>query len=234
MKKLSKKNILRYKSPHEESPDTISTLSMHLPQWYKKIPQWKDNNIQVFPKGTKTVKRCAPYLDSLLTGYALTLPGDVLVDTSSDLVFSWATSYPLTTYRSDNVNKDLPVPFGCSSEEYTWVFPVSLKIPKNYSAIITHPFNRYDLPFMTVTGIVDGEFTLASGNNLPFYIKENFKGVIPKGTPIAQVIPFKREPWKLKEDDEIIKEGILNVKKSNASSFTGWYKARIWQKKTYE
>jgi hypothetical protein len=31
--------------------------------------------------------------------------------------------------------------------------------------------------------------------NIPFFIKEGFSGVIPKGTPIAQVIPFKRESW---------------------------------------
>ncbi len=207
---------------------------MHLPQWYKKMPQWKNNTISVFPKNSKTVKKCAPYLDSLLIGYALTLPGDLYVDMSADVNLSWATLYPLATHRADNVNNDLPVPFGCVSLEFTWVFPAYLKIPKNYSAIVTHPFNRFDLPFVTLTGVVDGEFTMAGGSNLPFYIKEDFKGVIPKGTPIAQIIPFKRESWKLKEDEEIVKEGILNNKKSHASSFTGWYKTSIWKKKTYE
>jgi hypothetical protein len=34
--------------------------------------------------------------------------------------------------------------------------------------------------------------------NFPFFLKENFSGVIPYGTPIVQVIPFKRENWKSK------------------------------------
>jgi hypothetical protein len=69
---------------------------------------------------------------------------------------------------------------------------------------------------------------------LPFYIKEDFTGVIPKGTPIAQIIPFKRELWKLQEDSAIEQEGTLYNKKSNASTFTGWYKTEIWKKKTFE
>ena len=29
-------------------------------------------------------------------------------------------------------------------------------------------------------------------------MKENFTGIIPYGTPIVQLIPFKREKWKSK------------------------------------
>ena len=31
--------------------------------------------------------------------------------------------------------------------------------------------------------------------NVPFFIKSGFEGVIPAGTPIAQLIPIKREKW---------------------------------------
>jgi hypothetical protein len=233
MRKLLKKNILKYKSPHEESLNTVSTLSVHLPQWYKNIPQWKDNDFNRFPK-SKTVKKCVPFLDSMLVGYALTLPGDLFVNFSADQALTWSTHYSLATYRHENLNKTLPVPSGCAPFEFTWVFPAFVKIPKNYSAIITHPFNRHDLPFITTTGIVDGEFVLNSGSNLPFYMKEDFTGVIPKGTPIAQIIPFKRELWKLQEDSAIEQEGILYNKKSSASTFTAWYKTEIWKKKTFE
>ena len=32
--------------------------------------------------------------------------------------------------------------------------------------------------------------------HFPFLLKKNFEGLIKQGTPIIQVIPFKRESWK--------------------------------------
>jgi hypothetical protein len=47
-------------------------------------------------------------------------------------------------------------------------------------------------------GIVDTDKYTAPVN-FPFVINDiNFEGIIPKGTPIAQVIPFKRDPWEIK------------------------------------
>jgi hypothetical protein len=57
--------------------------------------------------------------------------------------------------------------------------------------------------------------------------------MIPMGTPIAQILPFKREDWKSVEDKTLEKEARLNYLKSS-SVFRGWYKNNIWKKKTYE
>jgi len=47
-------------------------------------------------------------------------------------------------------------------------------------------------------GIVDTDKYFAPVN-FPFVINDpKFEGLIPKGTPIAQVIPFKRDGWKMK------------------------------------
>ena len=32
--------------------------------------------------------------------------------------------------------------------------------------------------------------------NFPFFIKKNFVGTIEVGTPVVQLIPFKRDDWK--------------------------------------
>jgi hypothetical protein len=66
--------------------------------------------------------------------------------------------------------------------------------PKGYGALLTHPINRYDLPFSTTSGYVDfDEYPLPG--NVSFHVKDNFEGVIPAGTPLMSIIPIKREAW---------------------------------------
>ena len=77
---------------------------------------------------------------------------------------------------------------------WKWTVPWSIETPKGFSLLFTHPLNRMELPFVTMSGIVDTD-EYECPVNLPFLIREGFMGVIPKGTPIAQVIPIKREKW---------------------------------------
>jgi hypothetical protein len=67
---------------------------------------------------------------------------------------------------------------------------------------------------------------------LPFFVKEGFEGVVPRGTPIYQIIPFKREKWDSVENPELRKDNLrrgYNV----ASVMYGWYKRNLWSKKEY-
>jgi hypothetical protein len=106
-----------------------------------------------------------------------------------------------------------------------------VQTPKGYSLLVGHPLNRLDLPFFTLSGVVDADGVLTDGN-LPFLLRKGFEGLIPAGTPFAQLIPIKREEWKLQKD-----EGLVQVSSDNgkmAASRMGYYKAKFWQKKKYE
>jgi hypothetical protein len=51
-------------------------------------------------------------------------------------------------------------------------------------------------------GVVDTDEYIAPVN-FPFVLNDiNFEGLIPAGTPMAQVIPFKRDSWKMVFGDE--------------------------------
>jgi hypothetical protein len=72
--------------------------------------------------------------------------------------------------------------------------------------------------FTILPGIVDTDEYYAP-INFPMVINDPaFEGMIPKGTPIAQVIPFKREQWTMqfggaKEIKEQLENAaILNTK----------------------
>ena len=108
------------------------------------------------------------------------------------------------------------------------------KLPDGYSLLITHPHNRLDLPFTTLSGIIDADkFHHVGFGQYPFYIDHNFEGVIPLGTPMFQMIPFKRDEWKsiLKDYDPIEQK-----KRSYISLREFWnvYKNYFWQKKKYD
>ena len=62
--------------------------------------------------------------------------------------------------------------------------------------LFTHPANRFDLPFTTLTGLVDCDRYHDNWIHFPAHWHDaNFSGVLPKGTPVAQCMPVKREDW---------------------------------------
>jgi len=70
------------------------------------------------------------------------------------------------------------------------------------------------------------------GGNYPFFLNRGFEGIIPVGTPMCQIIPFKRETWKAERNEELLK--IANDQKiSSQRKFFNYYRDKIWKKKEY-
>ena len=65
------------------------------------------------------------------------------------------------------------------------------------------------------------------------FIKNNFEGIIPQGTPIAQIIPFRQENWKSQVFKGLVNLGKITSMKSDLIFF-GWYKKTFWVNKKYE
>lgn len=60
--------------------------------------------------------------------------------------------------------------------------------------LFMHPANRFDLPFTTLTGMVDCDSYHDLFVNIPArWSDPAFRGVLKRGTPIAQCIPVRRE-----------------------------------------
>jgi hypothetical protein len=206
-----------------------------IPEWYKNLPLYRDPSNPVF-RGADgitnlTAKACMPVLDAVVSGYMLTLPCDVtFVDQEKfGQRVIWDVSWSVvTSHRSDQVGGHGPA--GYEAHPFKWEGMWEIHMPKGYSFLLTHPFYRYDLPFLTATAMVDGDgFTRPL--NLPFFLVNNFVGTIPKGTPIAQIIPIKREPW-----NHIVTsydaDSSYTIDSLKTTAFRS-YKARWWNKKTY-
>jgi hypothetical protein len=227
---MMRRNILKFESLRPDFPDVIVPTRKNMPQWYKDADLWVGKQAGI---DNHALKACAPFLDALTIGYTFVTTDDILVTTgiNGEPVIRWRNGTDLIGYRSSDHAETLPIPLGCNRLHFTWKPQAIVEIPKGYSAIFTHPFNRADLPFITLTGVVDSA-TVPSGS-IPFFLKEGFTGLIPQGTPYLQIIPFKREDWKAEKFEGLIAKAELITKKSR-SLLKGWYKQNVWEKKNYE
>jgi hypothetical protein len=234
---FKKKPIIEYEPLADYGDHSILPAKKFIPDWYKKIPPFKDDLVYKMDVGfLKTVKLCIPFLDAFSSGYMITLPYDIYIknnDGAPYLTTPYAVSEKNIPKWRSKVAHEQTVPPGCFPYEYTWNSCISYTLPKGYSALVTHPFNRYDLPFTTLTGIIDGGFSVYSHGSFPFYIKDGFEGIIPKGTPIIQILPFRQEKWKSKKTLGLVKEGEKH-NNSSGNVISGWYKKTFWKRKNYE
>ena len=229
-----KKPVLQYESAVEVYPNIITPAKNHVPDWYKKIPKWKNNEMFEVGKGFNvTVKHCMPFLDSLTAGYMIVLPNDLYVknDDGAPLIAWNHTDFPPIA-RQDLASPNL-VPIGHHPTEFVWQSGVSNTIPIGYSVLFTHPLNRHDLPFTTLSGVVDGGLVMNPKGQIPFFVKKDFEGIIPQGTPIAQIIPFYKQNWSSKIQNGLILEGEKTSRQSR-SLISGWYKKTFWTRKKYD
>jgi hypothetical protein len=211
----------------------ITPIKKHIPKWYKDIKSQTSTNIAFNDQNLvyKNAKNCVPFLDSISSGYTITLNSDIYVTKQmGQPFFRWqVTPNPMDIRPDDD---SIPVPAGHSSINCIWLIPYSFKLPTGYSALFTHPLNRHDLPFTSLSGIVDLDNGM-NGGNFPFFIRDDFEGIIPAGTPIVQIIPFKRESWVSKRDETLSKKTkILGIRSLRV--FFNFYKNNLWHKKSYE
>lgn len=231
-----KKNIFKF-VPIENGIEDIKPAKSYIPDWYKSIKPFNKSNISFdnSNKQIKNLKLCIPFLDALTSGYIVELGCDVYFDTRGDnKTIKWGGSAltPLQV-RSIADHSFMPTPPGYDDiNHYAWIINYAIETPPGYSILVTHPFNRFDLPFISFTGIVDAEQLMQAGN-CPFVLKKDFVGIIEKGTPILQIIPFKRENWTSEKDESLLKKDAEERSKSN-NVFFGYYKNNKWIKKNYE
>jgi hypothetical protein len=221
--------------------EPVPAMSM-VPEWYKGLALYGSSNDEkeLYPvnhigtDGTLVAtKKCIPFFDALTSGYYYLLEDDLHVDLNEN-------GFPTLTWKGDVMLIDkrptleVPIPNNCHQLHFGFRMNWYYRTPPGYSVLVTHPMNRYDLPFFTLSGVVDSDVW-----GLPvffsFFLKRDFIGTIPKGTPIMQYIPFKRDSWELeiKNDKASIEEEDFKAEKRR-TMVTGYYKKDVWQKKDFK
>ena len=218
-----------------------------IPDWYKKLKHSVKQN---------TVKGCMPFLDTLTAGYIMSMPQDFIIRHNvyndeikkNDAFQSPSLMYHEHEHTGTNLaqktefhgtqqlagsplvekNKDLPF--------HKITNPWLIKTPPGYSCLFVPPLNNKDDRFEILPGIVDTD-TYEKEINFPIVINGDkyptLETIITKGTPYVQVIPFKRDEWKMEvkvREEEKYKpwELFYRLKLLNL------YKTFFWKKKNFK
>ena len=167
-----------------------------IPDWYKNMDSYIGGERKPNGNGhtSATVKKCMPVFDAITAGYIIESPADVYVSLKNgEQYFEWSSLNLISFHPVEQApNHPARKPHAYPKWNNHW----AIRTPKGYSTLFIQPLHRESL-FTILPGIVDTD-TYTPPVNFPFVINDpTFEGIIPKGTPIAQVIPFKRDNWQM-------------------------------------
>lgn len=221
-----------------------SSAYNNIPKWYKEAESYLSGKKEPTGQGatSATIKRCMPVFDAITAGYIIYTYTDVYVSKKNVLDeygnstgekinwYEWPSHEPIAFHpieqaKNHPLNNGMPYP--------KWINPWSIKTPKGYSVLFTAPMHRESI-FTILDGIVDTD-TYDAPVNFPFVLNNvDFEGLIPAGTPLAQIIPFKREEWNMDFGNE--KDIRKQFETSNflRTSFFDSYKNKFRQIKIYK
>lgn len=212
-----------------------------LPEWLRAMQPYDLDHINTNGKritvenrvANASPKKCVPMLDAMTAGYLIPLWADVIVhQENGSPVINWRVSEDVFSLHGDSA-RDVGRPEGYNPAVFkfhnTWR-PVT---PPGYSVLVTQPAGRTDSPFYAVSAIID---TDKSTTEIvpPLWIREGFEGVIEKGTPIVQVIPFKRENWEAEFSVMGPNEYRHLEDRNFGSNLVNHYARNVWQKKKFK
>jgi hypothetical protein len=190
----------------EKLPPPLPALQA-LPEWLREMPG--EAFSELHGRDVRTVKQCPPFVDAMRHGFVMRLPCDVAVANGR---FSWDWDLPrlagetqprspLSFHVAAQVaGSPLATHDGRAVIKFNSFWTIELA--PGYSLFATHPVNRDDLPFRTLTGMVDSDRFSSVGILFPaVWIDTKFEGLLPVGTPVAQCFPVRREALSLTFED---------------------------------
>ncbi len=172
-----------------------------LPEWLRAMPMTALSDMHDGP--VRTVKQCPPFIDAMRAGFVMPLPCDVHY---ADGAFTWDWRLPQPATPG---HPQAPVSFHAAAQVQGAPFGAgnlikfigfwTIELPPGWSLLATHPVNRDDLPFRTLTGLVDSDRFHQVGLLFPArWLDPGAACTLPAGTPVAQCIPVPREALELR------------------------------------
>jgi hypothetical protein len=164
-----------------------------LPDWFKAMP------LRAFSETLQleqmTVKRCPPFIDAMTHGFLIPLATDLRVE---DGQLTWTGDIPCARVKTNSSPLDFhdnnQVKGSPFFEEDRFVVKFNcfwtIELPPGYSLLVTHPINRPDLPFVSLTGLIDADLYRDNYINFPARWRDpDFKGVLPRALQWFNVCP---------------------------------------------
>jgi hypothetical protein len=243
MKKYSEITFYPFNEETKAITPHPTPASKNIPNWYKKQQAYHSDENEAMKKGqsSSTIKRCMPIFDIMNSGYIIYFPCDIYIDATDPEKIVWSIPEGVKLIKRDLISShssgqvsEYPRDTDKYHKEVFRVLPFwSISTEDGYSCLFTHPFHGEKVPFSMFSAIVDTDKFITDGH-FSMYIEKNFKGVIERGTPMIQVIPFKRENYKMTISS--VQDSIIAVGKQRLflrSKFKNYYRNLLRSKKEY-
>jgi hypothetical protein len=223
------------------APEPIPA-NRNMPEWYRRQPPTLESGLLAKGIATSTIKKCMPIFDSMTSGYLLLSPCDIYVDATNPEELEFSAPNQLGAIRSKlfashSLEQYGTYPIDTDNHHRTLlrVFPLwVVQTPPGYSCLVLPPQHADESPITAFSGIVDTDNFVADGH-FSFLVNKGFKGIIKKGTPLVQLIPFKRESWEMSLETPENAEKVFHRQKLILKSFfTNGYKNAFRVKKEYK
>ncbi|MBN2760185.1 MAG: hypothetical protein JXQ79_06775 [Rhodobacteraceae bacterium] len=198
----------------------------YLPDWFRKLPA-VDATVESPTNTGLTVKRCLPFLDAMTTGWIIPLAatvrmviaeGGTRVETGWDFDRTLVSNHAMHQVKGNPMGQRPP----CKFINF-W----TITTPPGWSCLFVNPLNRPNPVFEVVAGVVDTD-TYRSPIHFPFFATgEDGMYTIEKGSPLVQVIPFKRDTTALAADIGAERPEEAETRKKilrNTQASPGWYR----------
>lgn len=218
--------------------------SKSIPRWYRKQEGNKGDESMIPGTGTaaSTVKRCMPVFDAMTAGYMLTAPCDIYIDATDPDKLDIQIPTRLHPYKADLFAKHSPEQYDHYPIDRAKHHPELLRIlptysvgtEPGYSVLFTQPIHADKSPLFAIAGVIDTDKFISLGH-VSFLVDKGFKGTIKQGTPLYQLIPFKREEWDSEVVDVDEARKITDKQSFQLRSvFVNGYKLKFRSKKEYK
>jgi hypothetical protein len=255
---VSEKKIIFWSDDVTDYPAPVPAASA-IPEWWRKTKSYgafksysktdeKEINVNSGADNA-TIKRCVPVLDSMSMGYLVLTPADMYVEpkhvhttgNKDEPTQDFSMVYPRRHERIDHHpwGQASKHPYATQQPLAKVFVPWRVALPEGYSLIMTEPLNNPSPHWSVVSGVMDSDVFFPRLNFMISMKEEKFTGIVPMETPIAQLIPFKREKWSSVVIDDAARLSVQEEPRKKiidsrlAKVFSGAYKKFFWSRKDF-
>jgi hypothetical protein len=200
-----------------------------IPEWFKSMPS--ETEAQDAP--VRTVKNCPPFLEAMACGYIIPLAADIRLALDSAGAFHGECTYAnLVVMHKPAQSKGAPFE-GCPVVKIC--NPWLIRTPPGYSTLFLPPVNRFHMPLIPLTGLVETDIFYREVNFPTILtIRPGTNVVLRRGTPLVQVIPIKRDEFQSEFVPlDVDKHNGMTQQTKDLPENYNYYKNNLWRKKTY-
>jgi hypothetical protein len=221
---------------HQLVPEPKSSRN-YIPTWYRDMPTYR-HKLTFDEQGNRkqNLRSCVPFSDAMRAGWIQETWCDLYIESTDTGITYRTSSGPEMIIHRDITSEQMVIDSQAFAPiELVWFMPWLPRTPKGWSVMITSPVNRFDLPFEVTTGIIDSDrFYHTPFGRIPFYVRRGFSGVIPAGTPMYQIVPFRRVTrWSSRRIMATDRE-TRNRYFSTLRKFQNVYRDEFWEPKHFD